>query len=283
MAEPASLAGPLNQARHIGHGEGGLTCHHDPEVGHQGGERIVGDLGLRRGDRGDQARLASAREADQTDVSEHLEFQVDDALLTLLAQQREAGRFSGSRRQRGVPEAAPPAQRHHNLVHLAEVGEQLPGAVVGDHGARRHRQHDVGAVRAVAVASHTWLAVGCLPLGLAVVVDQGGQALVDAQQHRAAVPAVASIGPAERLELLAVHRDTAVSTVAGAHSEPSAIDEGRNGHGLVFLAGGRPSGLVRPRTYRTSLLVWARHAQYPIPRCASASSSRGANESVCGS
>ena len=91
-----------------------------------------------------------------------------------------------------------------------QVGEHV-AARVGDDGAVGHRQHQVGAVPAVAVAAGAVAAVLGAPLGAVVVVDQRGHVGVDPQDHRAAGAAVAAVGAAERLELLAVHRGHAVA------------------------------------------------------------------------
>ncbi|CAB4964674.1 unannotated protein [freshwater metagenome] len=48
QTQPAALAGAGNEPRNVGHGEHDLARRHDPEVGHQSGERIVGDLRPRR-------------------------------------------------------------------------------------------------------------------------------------------------------------------------------------------------------------------------------------------
>ena len=56
---------------------------------------------------------------------------------------------------------------------------------------------------------------------------------VDLEDDVAAVAAVAAVGPAERLELLAVDRGHAVAAVAGSHVQDDAVDEG--GHARRHL------------------------------------------------
>jgi hypothetical protein len=48
---------------------------HDAEVGVQGREGVVGDLGLRIRNRGDQRRLAGVRLAQQADIGQHAQLQ----------------------------------------------------------------------------------------------------------------------------------------------------------------------------------------------------------------
>ncbi|PQM47753.1 hypothetical protein C1Y40_02032 [Mycobacterium talmoniae] len=52
--QPAPGRGTRDQAGHVGDGEGVLTGRHHPQVRHQGGERVVGDLGFGRRNRGHQ-------------------------------------------------------------------------------------------------------------------------------------------------------------------------------------------------------------------------------------
>ena len=78
VAEAAALAGALDQAGHVGDGERRCRPARDhAEVRHQRRERVVGDLRPGPAQRGDQAGLAGAREADQADVGDHLELEPD--------------------------------------------------------------------------------------------------------------------------------------------------------------------------------------------------------------
>ena len=124
VAEAAALAGALDQAGHVGDGERRVAGAHDAEVGHQGGERVVGDLGPGPRHRGDQAGLARAGEADQADVGDDLELEADVELVAGLAEQREAGRLALAAGQRGVAETAAAAGRDDHLGAGADhVGE----------------------------------------------------------------------------------------------------------------------------------------------------------------
>ncbi len=172
VAQAAAFAGSLDQAGHIGDGEGGFSGHHHAQIGDQRGERIVGDLRLCRRNRRDQTGFAGARVADQADVGQHLELEVDDAFVAFLAEEGEAGRLAGRRGERGVAQPALAAACHHDLVDLPEIGEHTAGSFVGDDGALGHHQDDVFAVGAVAVPTHAGLPVLGLAHRLPVVVDQ---------------------------------------------------------------------------------------------------------------
>ena len=90
MPRPGAEVRALNQARHVGDDEGlliRLLAHGDhAEVGFEGGEGVVGDLGLGGGDAGDERGLAGIGVADQADVGQQLQLQPVIALLAGAAQ-----------------------------------------------------------------------------------------------------------------------------------------------------------------------------------------------------
>src|SRR2546422_9080796 len=57
----------------------------DAEVRLERGERIIGDLGARRGDHREQCALARVRLAQEADVGDELEHQLQPPLLAVLA------------------------------------------------------------------------------------------------------------------------------------------------------------------------------------------------------
>ncbi|GAA3304300.1 hypothetical protein GCM10020295_55080 [Streptomyces cinereospinus] len=111
-----------------------------------------------------------------------------------------------------------------------QVGEDV-ARLVQHHGPVRHRQHQVLAVLAGAVAALAGLAVGGLAVRGVVVVEQRGDRLVDGEDHVAAAAAVAAVRSAQRLELLTVDGGTAVTSVTRGDVQFDAVHEG--GHGVV--------------------------------------------------
>ena len=84
-----------------------VTGGDDAQVGDQGGERVVGDLGPRRGDRGDQADdLPALGKPTRPMSATNLSSRTYVELVAGLAEQREAGRLALGGGQRGVAEAA---------------------------------------------------------------------------------------------------------------------------------------------------------------------------------
>ena len=230
VAEATAFTGPLDQPGHIGDGERDITRPDDTKVRHQRGERVVGNLGPSPAQGGDQRRLACAREADQTDVGNNLEFQPDDQVFAGLTKQGEPGCLALGTRQRRVAQPATPALGDHHLSACADhVGQHLP-ALVGHDRPVRDRQNQVVAMRTIAVAASAMAAVLGSAYAAKVVVDQRGHIRIDPQDHRSTWAAVAAIRPTQRFELLAVHRRDAVATAPGDDLERHLVHEGRNGH-----------------------------------------------------
>ncbi len=129
---PAPSAAPSIRPGNVGDDEAAvLVDAHDAQVGRQRRERVVGDFGPRGGDRADQRRLAGVRHAEQPDVGEHLELEMQHALHAFFARRRLARRAIGARFEMQVAEAALAALRQQRLLAVrGEVGDEF--ARVGD-------------------------------------------------------------------------------------------------------------------------------------------------------
>ena len=114
----------------------------DAEVGHDGGEGVVGDLGLGVGDGSEEGRLAGVGHSYHTDIGEQLQLQVQPPPLPLFTELSKA-------RHRvllglELPVAAPAlaAVGHPQQLPLrAQVAEQHTGLLVAHDGAHGHA-HD---------------------------------------------------------------------------------------------------------------------------------------------
>jgi hypothetical protein len=207
---------------------------HHAEVGHERGERVVGDLRLGGRQHRDQRGLAGRREADQADVGDALELQDDVEALPRLAELREAGRPALGGGQGRVAATAPAAARDlDGRTRAHQVGDDLTLGRLHDR-AVGHLDHEVGALGAVAVGAGAALAVLGLDVRPVVEVQKRVRLRVDHQGHAAPVAAVAPVGTAERLELLPVDGDAAVPAVARAQVQDDPVDE----RGHVILASG---------------------------------------------
>ena len=173
----------------------------DPEVGHQGGERVGRDLGPGCRDLGDEGGLARRRQAEQPHVGQDLEL---EAQLLLLARKAGFGVARGAV-DRGlevqVAASAVAALADDDLgAVLHQVGDQLladgPVLFLDDlEDERAHGQVDDQVVRglAVAVAAHAGLAVLGPVVALEAEVVQRHQPAGAAKDHVAALAAVAAV------------------------------------------------------------------------------------------
>ena len=155
VAQALAFGRAFDQAGDVSDGESDIAGLDYAQVGDQGGERVIGDLGLGRAQRRDQRRLARAGEADQRHVGDALELQHDVQLVTGLAEQREPGSLPLGAGQRGVAEPAVAALRdhvtrpraHHVDQHLTGLGERddrrrrATSFGVGDDGGLARLQH----------------------------------------------------------------------------------------------------------------------------------------------
>ena len=189
-------------------------------------ERIVGDLRLGGADRGQEGRLAGIGQPDDAGIGDQLEAQPDGALLARLARIGVPRRAVGRGLEMRVAEAAVAAARqHHALADLGQVGEQRLAVLLVDLGAGRHLEHDVVAVRAMAVLAHAVAAVLGLEMLLVAIVDEGVEPVDRLRRSRRRPAAVAAVRPAELDEFLAPERHAAVAAVAGADIDLGLVEE----------------------------------------------------------
>src|SRR5215470_6160429 len=98
----------------------------------------------------------------------------------------------------GVAEAALAAARDHRpLSHVGEVGEQGLAVLLVDLRAGRHVEHDIVAVRAVAVLAHAAAAVPGFEMLLVAVIDERIEPVDRLHDHVAALAAVAAVARAD--------------------------------------------------------------------------------------
>ena len=238
MPETLALAGTGDQPRDVRDHELDVAGFRHAEIGDQGREGVIGDLGPGGGHGGDERRLARVGEADQADVRHRLQLEGELALLPRLTLERETRRLAARRRQRGVPQAAAAAGRGDEARPGAhQVGDDV--AVVGEnHGPVRNLDYLIFSCGPVAVRTFALLAVSRLAHRAAMEVEQRRGACVHLEDHAAAPAAVAAVRAAERLELLPVDRCAAVPAVAGPHPQDGVISELRHDRSPLHAKGG---------------------------------------------
>ena len=216
MSQACPLACALDDARNVRHDEGLLLAHgHHAQVGHEGREVVVCDLGPRRRDHGEQRRLAHVREADQAHVREQFQLQNDVALHPRLPGLGEAGRLTGRGGEMHIAPAAVAALGRDERLVVRQVLDDLPGLLVADDRAARHADNEIRAVLALAALAATVFTRRGDVFLLIAEVQQGGEVVIHLEDDRAAAAAVAAVRPAGGNILLAVETDLAVAALAG--------------------------------------------------------------------
>jgi hypothetical protein len=230
VTEAPALARPLDQARHVGHHELLLAGGDHAEMGFEGGEGIVGDLGLGRRDPRDQGALAGVREADQGHVGHQLQFQLQPALLAALGLFGERWCSPAVAEEAGVTPAAPASRRRQPGVAGAhQVGDDLTVATLDD-GALGDGDPQVGPRAPVTGLALAVAAVARPSVGMVVERPQGSHAGIGDQPHVAALAPVTAVGSASRDVGLPPERHSAGPAVTPPGAELRLVDEpGRQG------------------------------------------------------
>ena len=215
VAEPGAAARALDQPGDVGEDELAVVRLERAEHGLERRERVGRDLRLRARHAREQRRLAGVRQADEPDVGEQLEVQLDGALLARQAALGEPRRLAHGGLEARVAAPAGAAARDRDL--LAGPHEVVARAVPArDLRAGRHRDHERLAVGAVALGALAVAAALGAEVRAAAEALQVAQVVVAAQQHVAAAAAVAAVGPALGHVRLAPERQAAVAARAGA-------------------------------------------------------------------
>ena len=226
VAEAGPLMGPLNQPGDVGQDEFAVAPAHDAELGGEGGEGVVRNLGLGPADGGQQGRFAGIGQADQPGIGDQLEAQPDPAFLAGKARAVLAGCPVGRGLEMGIAEAAIPAAAQHDaLARLGQVEEQGLAVIVEDLGPHRHLEGQGLAAGAAAVLAHAVIAAAGAEMLLVAVVDQGVQIGHGLDDDVAAAPAMAAVRPAELDEFLAAEGDGPGPAVAALHIDLALIEK----------------------------------------------------------
>ena len=235
VPEAGALARALDQPWDVGQHELAVPGVDRAEHRLERRERIVGDLRRRAGETGQQRGLAGVRQADEADVGEQLQAQLDPAFLARKPALGEARGLARRRREVLVAAAGRAASRHDG--YLAGRHEVVARAVLqlGDR-ARRDVDLQPLALRPEAQRPSTVAAASGLEVRGAAEELEVAQRVVAHQHDVAPAPAVATVRPALRHARLAPERHAAVAAAAGLD-----VDSGSVGEHRAIVTGG-PSG-----------------------------------------
>jgi hypothetical protein len=212
---------------------------HDTQSRLQGGEGIVRDLGLGRGQPRDKRGLSCIGKADHPDVGEKFELEMHPALGPRTSKIGAAGRpVGGAHEARIAPPAACAAGHDNALARCGQIPQPFTRVTVGHHGAERHAQDGVIAGGAVLVGALAVLAALRRVVALVVEIEQGGDGGIRFEEDAAPVTAVASVGAAARHELLTPEADAARTPVAALDEDVDLVDEHQRTRERRALSGG---------------------------------------------
>ena len=218
--------GTLDDAGDVGHDEGDPLLHVDhTQVGEQGGEVVVGNLGPRLGHHGEQRGLAHVGETHQPHVGQQLELQHHLALLAGEPRLGKPGHLAGGGGKVLVAPAAvaPPGQ--HKGLGRGHVADDLIGVGVPYHGAQGHLDDQILPILAGAALALAVHAVARSVFALVAEVHQGGHMAVHLEEDVSSPASVAAVGPAGGHVLLPVEGHGPVAAVAGLDGDFGGIHE----------------------------------------------------------
>jgi len=192
----------------------------------QRGEWIVRDLRARVGDRGDQRGLACVRHAEQADIGEHFQLELELLLFAGVAGCLLPRRTIDRALEAHVAEATIAALGdHHHLAGLEQLVQDFAGFGIGQDRAHGHLQHDVVGGGTEHVGAHAVFAALGFMATRETVIDQRVEVRIRERIHMPAATAVTTVGPAEFLVLFVPERDAAVPAVACGDVDEGFVDE----------------------------------------------------------
>ena len=226
-AEARALRGALYQPGDIRHHETAVGLHLDhAQVGHQGGEGVVGHLGGGGGHRADKRGLAGVGQAQQADVGQHLQLQLQVALLALAAFAGLPRGAVGAGLEPGIAQAVKASPGHHQaLPGDGQVAQHFAGVLVQDGGAHGHFQHQVLAGPAGLVLAAPGLAVLGPEAALEAEVHHGVEIAVGLQDDTAPVAPVTAVGPALGHIFFPPETEAATAAIAGENLDTCLVYE----------------------------------------------------------
>ncbi len=154
VAQAGTVGGALDDTGDIGHDEGDPLLHiNHPQIGEEGGEVVVGDLGMGLADHAQKRGFAHVGEAHQTHIGQQLQLQHHLAALAGVARLGKAGYLPGGGGEVLVAPAAPAALAEDEGGVIRHIADDLLGGGVPDDGAPGHLEEQVLPVPAGAAVA----------------------------------------------------------------------------------------------------------------------------------
>ena len=231
MAQALALGRALDETRDVGNDIGILAGTHHAEIGHERGERVVGDLGASGAHAGDERGLTDTRETHEGRIGHELHLELDPVLdggLALLSKRRSTAR--GSHEVRVAQTAGTTGSHHDALPVVREVGQVVGGLhrrgiKLADDGAHGHLEDKVLAVGAVFARTLAVRAGLGAEMMLESIIDERRKLGVGLDDDIAAMTAVAAVGAAFGNKGLTAERHAAGAAVAALDVDAANIGE----------------------------------------------------------
>ena len=226
MSQTRTLTGTLDDAGDIRHDEADTVVHiHNAQIGIEGGEVVVGDLGVRLADNTQERGLAHVGKAHKTHIRQQLQLQNHIVTLAGKAGLGKAGHLTGGRGKMLIAPAASAALTEDERLLVGHILDDLAGFGVPDQGAPRHADGEALTVLAAFAAALPVYAASGHIFALIAEVHKGGHIVVHLHDDAAAVAAVAAVGAAGRDIFFSVKGHRAVAAVAGSDAYARLINE----------------------------------------------------------
>ena len=241
VSQASTLGRTFDEPRHISHHKALLGSHaHHAQIRMQGGEGVVGDFGTGVGDGTDERGLACVGHAQQADIGQHLEFELEVFAVARPARRFLAGRAVDRTFEPHIAKTAVTAfGDHDDFARVEQLVQHVVSFGVNQQGAYGHFQNDVVTGCAKHVRAHAVLAAFGLVAFGETVVHQGVQARVRHSKHMAAAATVAAVGSAKFFVFLMTKRHAAIPAVA---SDDVYIRFINKFHGTIFKRKAPTSG-----------------------------------------
>ena len=172
---------------------------------------------MRVGRNGQQRRFSDVRESNQTHVRQKLQLQNHFMLFARKTGFCKTRHLPGRRCKVLVAPAASAALAEDKVLRVRHVLDDLVCLAVAHDRAARNLDDQVFSALALASAALSVHAVGRDIFALVAEIHQRGQVVVDSQNNRAAVAAVAAVGSACRNIFFPVESNRAVAARARFH------------------------------------------------------------------
>ena len=218
MPQTHTVCRALNDARNIRHHERHAVCNvDDAQIRIERRKMVVRNFRVRIGCDRKKRRFADVREADQTHIREQLELQNDLVLLAGKTGLCKARHLPGRRCEMLVAPAAAAALAEDVVLRIGHVLDDLVRLAVAHDRTARDLDDQVFSALSLAAAALAVHAVGRDIFALIAEVHEGGQIIVDPQNDRAAVSAVAAVGPSRRHVFFPMEGNRAITARARLH------------------------------------------------------------------